>query len=93
MLNGVAGIKAVVGIFFILYGLIVSAIEKFKEVPFAYSKDQVNGVINGVVCIIVGVVVFSNRIKQGLILGLFTLAIYYLERALISKYIQKKKAK
>ncbi|MEG2786636.1 MAG: hypothetical protein RR942_02355 [Romboutsia sp.] len=74
-------------------GLIVSAIEKFKELPFAYSKDQINGVINGFVCIIVGVVVLSNSIKQGITLGLFALALYYLERALIYQYLKKKKAK
>lgn len=39
-------IKIVLGIFFILYELIVSAIEQYKRVPLFYnSKNQIDEVI------------------------------------------------
>ncbi|MCU9809862.1 hypothetical protein LEQ06_17940 [Paraclostridium sp. AKS46] len=84
-------VKMVVGIFLILYGLIVSAIEQYKGVPlFFNSKDQLNGVINGFICIIVGVVVWAHNIQHGLIIGFIALSIWAIEKFVISKMLKSK---
>ncbi|MDO7203395.1 hypothetical protein Q5M85_03300 [Paraclostridium bifermentans] len=54
MIGTEIGIRAILGLLFIAYGLIVSGIEKYKGLPFFYSKDQINGSINGFICLSVG---------------------------------------
>ena len=87
-------IKMIIGIFFIVYGLIVSAIEQYKRVPLFYnSKDQVNGVINGFVCIVVGVVVSAYNLNQGIIIGIIAFSMWGIEKLIISKILKNKDEK
>lgn len=87
-------IKMIIGIFFIVYGLIVSAIEQYKRVPLFYnSKDQVNGVINGFVCIVVGIVVSSYNLNQGIIIGIIAFSMWGIEKLIISKILKNKDEK
>lgn len=87
-------IKMIIGIFFIVYGLIVSAIEQYKRVPLFYnSKDQVNGVINGFVCIVVGVVVSAYNLNQGIIIGIIAFSMWGIEKLIISKILKNKAEK
>lgn len=87
-------IKMILGIFFIVYGLIVSAIEQYKNIPLLYnSKDQVNGVINGFVCIGIGVVVSSYNLSQGIIIGIIAFSMWGIEKVIISKILKNKGGK
>ncbi|MBN8049362.1 MULTISPECIES: hypothetical protein [Paraclostridium] len=87
-------IKMIIGIFFIVYGLIVSAIEQYKRVPLFYnSKDQVNGVINGFACIVVGIVVSAYNLNQGIIIGIIAFSMWGIEKLIISKILKNKDEK
>lgn len=87
-------IKMIIGIFFIVYGLIVSAIEQYKRVPLFYnSKDQVNGVINGFACIVVGVVVSAYNLNQGIIIGIIAFSMWGIEKLIIFKILKNKDEK
>ncbi|MBZ6007366.1 MULTISPECIES: hypothetical protein [Paraclostridium] len=87
-------IKMIIGIFFIVYGLIVSAIEQYKRVPLFYnSKDQVNGVINGFACIVVGIVVSACNLNQGIIIGIIAFSMWGIEKLIISKILKNKDEK
>lgn len=87
-MNTVEIIRTVVGIFFIVYGLGVSAYEQFHEMKYI---DQRNGVINGFVCLIVGILVSAYNLKRGLWIGVIALAIWGIEKVILVK-ISKKKA-
>ena len=83
-------IKMIIGIFFIVYGLIVSAIEQYKRVPLFYnSKDQVNGVINGFACIVVS----AYNLNQGIIIGIIAFSMWGIEKLIISKILKNKDEK
>lgn len=87
-------VKMVVGIFFILYGLIISAIEQYKKVPLLYnSKDQVNGAINGFTCVVVGVFVSTYNLQHGVIVGIIALSIWGIEKLVLSKILKNKDEK
>lgn len=87
-------IKMIIGIFFIVYGLIVSAIEQYKRVPLFYnSKDQVNGVINGFACIVVGIVASAYNLNQGIIIGIIAFSMWGIEKLIISKILKNKDEK
>lgn len=94
MVRGVIIIKMIIGIFFIVYGLLVSGIEQYKKFPLFYnSKDQINGVINGFACIVVGVVISSYNLHQGIIIGVIAFSIWGLEKIIISKILKNKDKK
>ena len=93
MISGVFTIKIAIGIFFIICGLIFAAIERFMGLPFFYSIDQRNGVLNGFVCIVVGVILSASNINQGIFIGLVALAICVLEQVLILKFLKNKEVK
>lgn len=79
------------GIFFILYGLIVSAIEQYKRVPLFYnSKNQIDGVINGFLCLVLGGAVSAYDIQQGIIIGIIALSTWGIEKIVISKILKNK---
>ena len=87
-------IKMIIGIFFIVYGMIVSAIEQYKRVPLFYnSKDQVNGVINGFTCIVVGVIVSAYNLNKGIIIGIIAFSMWGIEKLIISKILKNKDEK
>lgn len=79
-------IRLVIGIGFILYGLGFNAYEKFHEMKFI---DQRNGVINGKVCIIVGVFLCAFNLKFGIISGVIALLLWIIEEIILRKKIKK----
>lgn len=84
-------IKMGLVIFFILYGLIVSAIEQYKRVPLFYnSKNQIDGVINRFLCLVLGVAVSAYDIQQGIIIGIIALLTWGIEKIVISKILKNK---
>ena len=80
-------IKITIGIGLIIYGLCVNAYEKFNDMRFI---DQINGVINGKLCIIIGVgiLVFLTDISIGA--SIIALILLIIEEVFINKYIKKK---
>lgn len=85
-MNTVEIIRLVVGIGFILYGLGFNAYEKFNDMKFI---DQINGVINGKVCIIVGVFVCALNLKFGIISGVIALLLWIIEEVILNKKANK----
>jgi len=86
-MNEITLIRMVVGILFIGYGLGFSAYEKFNEVSYS---DQINGVINGFVCIIVGILVSASTINRGIVVGIVALLVWRIEQLILSKIIKNK---
>jgi hypothetical protein len=85
-MNTVEIIRLVVGVGFILYGLGFNAYEKFNDMKFI---DQINGVINGKVCIIAGVLVCSFNLKFGIILGIIAFLLWIIEEIILNKKMNK----
>lgn len=86
-------VRFYLGLFFIIYGIVFVAIEKFKGITIYDAKDQINGIINGSVCMLVGVVVFSTSLKMGIITSVVVLLIWIIERGMLKAYLNTKKAK
>lgn len=80
-------IRTVIGIFFIIYGLGFCAYEKFHDMKYI---DQINGVINGFVCIVVGVLISAYNIKQGILVGAVSLILWGVEKIILEKIAIKK---
>lgn len=85
-MNTVEIIRLVVGIGLILYGLGFNAYEKFNDMKFV---DQINGVINGKVCIIVGVFVCAFNLKFGIISGIIAFLLWIIEEIILNKKVNK----
>ena len=85
-MNTVEIVRLVVGIGLILYGLGFNAYEKFNDMKFI---DQINGVINGKVCIIVGVFVCALNLKFGIISGVIALLLWIIEEVILNKKVNK----
>ena len=56
-------LRVCVGIFFVIYGYVMSIVERYLGMPFFGSKYQARGVINGFVNTIVGAVLMSVNIQ------------------------------
>lgn len=80
-------IRTVVGVFFIIYGLGVCAYEKFHDMLYI---DQINGVMNGFACIVVGVILCAYNVKQGVIVGVIALILWLVEKVILQKIANKK---
>lgn len=85
-MNTVEIIRLVAGIGLIFYGLGFNAYEKFNDMKFV---DQINGVINGKVCIIVGVFVCSFNLKFGIISGIIAFLLWIIEEIILNKKVNK----
>jgi hypothetical protein len=84
------GIRAILGLLFIAYGLIVAGIEKYKGLPFFYSKDQINGSINGFTCLVVGILLLWTNLKQGIICAIISIALYAIVKFAVAKVVENK---
>lgn len=84
------GIRAILGLLFVAYGLIVSGIEKYKGLPFFYSKDQINGSINGFICLSVGVLLLWTNLKQGITCAIIVIALYAIVKFAVGKVVENK---
>lgn len=80
-------IRTAVGVFFIIYGLGVCAYEKFHDMLYI---DQINGVLNGFVCIVVGVILCAYNVKQGVLVGVIALILWGVEKIILEKIATKK---
>lgn len=85
-MNTVEIVRLVVGIGLILYGLWFNAYEKFIDMKFI---DQVNGVINGKICIIVGVFVCALNLKVWIISGVVALLLWIIEEIILNNKVNK----
>lgn len=79
-------VRTVAGIFLIIYGLGVCAYERFHEMKYI---DQVNGVINGPVCIVAGVLFAAYNVKQGILVGVIAIVLWGIERVILNKKASK----
>lgn len=79
-------IRTVVGVFLILYGLGVYAYNNSHNLKYI---DQINGVFNGPMCMIAGVLVSAYTIKQGVIFGIIALALWSITYVIFKKNILK----
>lgn len=80
-------IRTIIGIFFIIYGIGFCAYEKFHDMKYI---DQRNGVINGFVCIVVGVLISAYNIEQGILVGGVSLILWGVEKIILEKIAIKK---
>lgn len=80
-------VRTVVGVFFILYGLGIYIYNNFHTLKYV---DQINGVFNGPMCIIVGVLISAYTLKQGFIIGIIALVLWSITYILLKKDILKK---
>lgn len=83
-------IRVSIGIIFIVYGLAVSAYEKFHDMKYI---DQVNGVMNRLFCIVAGVVISAYTMKIGVLVGIIALVLWIIEKLILSNIINKKNNK
>lgn len=67
VLIGTVDLFLVMGIFFIVYGMVMVAIERLNGMPLFYSKDQINGVMNSFTLLIVGVICSSSNVTNGIL--------------------------
>lgn len=73
VLIGTVDLFLVMGIFFIVYGMVMVAVERLNGMPLFYGKDQINGVINSFVLLLVGIICASTNGINGIInLGVVT---------------------
>lgn len=86
-MNTVELVRSIIGGFLIIYGLFFSALEKFHGIKYV---DQINGIINGFVCIIAGIVVSAYTIQRGVWVGIVGLSLWGIEQLIIRK-IKKQK--
>lgn len=90
MVGAEIGIRAILGLLFIAYGLLVAGIEKYKGLPFFYSKDQINGSINGFICLVVGVLLLWTNLKQGIICTVISIILYAIVKFVVGKVVENK---
>lgn len=90
VLIGSINIFKIVGIFFIVYGIVFIALERYWGLPWFYSIDQINGSINGFIVVLIGWVLVSNNIKYGIIIGIILLTLVIVELKIVFSLIRKK---
>lgn len=86
-MNTIEVVRSVFGGFFIIYGLIFSAYEKFHGIK---CTDQVNGIINVFVCIIVGIITSAYTMQRGIWVGITVLLLWRIEWLILLKIIKQK---
>lgn len=80
-------IRTILGIGFIIYGLGFCAYEKFHDMKYI---DQINGVINGFVCIVVGVIISAYNLEQGILIGVVAFVLWGIEKIALEKIAIKR---
>lgn len=75
-------VRMVVGIFLVIYGLGVSAYQEFHDVKYS---DQHNGVINGIFCVVAGILCCATTIQRGVIIGVIAIPLWGLEQIILDK--------
>ena len=83
-------LRVCVGIFFVIYGYVMSIVERYLGMPFFGSRYQAKGVINGFVNTIVGAVFISVNIQIFFLVGLPLIVINGLLQKIIHEHLKKK---
>ena len=83
-------LRVCVGIFFVIYGYVMSIVERYLGMPFFGSRYQAKGVINGFVNTIVGTVFISVNIQIFFLVGLPLIVINGLLQKIIHEHLKKK---
>ncbi len=85
MFTKLVGLRFVIGICFIGYGLLLSALEKYDGLPNFNPKFKVNGYINGFTFMVVGVLICSTSFINFIISAIASIALLLIETYLINK--------
>lgn len=84
-------LRVCVGIFFIIFGYVMSIVERFLGMPFFGSKYQVRtGTLNGFVATVVGAVFVSRSIQQFFLIGLPLIIVNGVLQKIIHEHLKKK---
>ena len=83
-------LRVCVGIFFVIYGYVMSIVERYLGMPFFGSKYQARGVINGFVATLVGAVLMSITVQRFFLIGLPLIVINGLLQKIIHDHLKKK---
>lgn len=82
-------IRVCVGSFLVIYGYIMSIIERYLGMPFFGSKYQPKGVINGFVATLAGAVLMSITVQRFFLIGLPLIVINGLLQKIIHEHLKK----
>lgn len=85
MFTKLVGLRLVIGICFIGYGLLLSALEKYDGLPNFNIKIKTNGYINGFTFMVVGVLICSTSFINFIISTIASIALLLIETYLINK--------
>lgn len=83
-------IRICVGIFFVIYGYVMSIVERYLGMPFFGSRYQAKGVINGFVATLWGVFLMSINVQIFLLIGLPLIVINGLLQKIVHEHLKKK---
>ena len=83
-------IRVCVGSFLVIYGYIMSIIERYLGMPFFGSRYQPKGVINGFVATLAGAVLMSITVQRFFLIGLPLIVINGLLQKIIHERLKKK---
>lgn len=83
-------IRICVGIFFVIYGYVMSIVERYLGMPFFGSRYQAKGVINGFVATLWGVFLMSINIQIFFLIGLPLIVINGLLQKIVHEHLKKK---
>lgn len=83
-------IRICVGIFFVIYGYVMSIVERYLGMPFFGSRYQAKGVINGFVATLLGVFLMSINVQIFLLIGLPLIVINGLLQKIVHEHLKKK---
>ena len=83
-------LRICVGIFFIIYGYVMSIVERYLGMPFFGSKYQAKGVINGFVATLFGAVTLSINVQIFFLISLPLIIINGLLQKIVHEHLKKK---
>lgn len=83
-------IRICVGIFFVIYGYVMSIVERYLGMPFFGSRYQAKGVINGFVATLWGVFLMSINVQIFFLIGLPLIVINGLLQKIVHEHLKKK---
>lgn len=84
------GLRLVIGICFIAYGLLLCALEKYDGLPFLNVKFKGNSCINGFIFIVAGILICSTSFLNFIISTIASIILLLIECYFINKFIKNK---
>lgn len=85
MFTKLVGLRLVIGICFIGYGLLLSSLEKYDGLPNFNIKIKTNGYINGFTFMVVGILICSTSFINFIISTIASIALLLIETYFINK--------